>query len=160
MKKIILPIVALAIVSCQNTTKQNKEQQQSEQEHSTEPEMKIMIPQSNCLEAVSGKDSIWLKIEVFPNVAIGSLNYNFFEKDDSQGTLEGEIVDQTFYADYTYVSEGVQSVREVAFLLKDSTATEGYGEMVEKDGKMVFKDRSKIDFSKGLEFSPVDCVER
>jgi len=155
MKKIILPaLITLLMFSCNTTQKQQQKDTKADQH-----EAKIMIPKSNCFVSISEKDSLWLKIEVFPNVATGMLHYQFYEKDNSKGTLEGKIVNNIFYGDYTYHSEGVQSVQEVAFLLSDSTATEGFGEMVEKDGKMEFKDSTKIDFSKGIKFHRIDCAQ-
>lgn len=155
MKNIILPtLITLLLFSCNTSKKQHQEDAKSPNH-----EAKIMIPQSNCFVSISGKDSIWLKIEAFPNVATGMLHYQFYEKDISKGTLEGKIVNNIFYGDYSYHSEGMQSVREVAFLLSDSTATEGFGEMVEQNGKMKFKDSTKIDFSKGIKFHRIDCVQ-
>ena len=48
-------------------------------------------------------------------------------------------------------------MRQVAFLIKDSIATEGYGDMEEQDKKMVFKNLNTIDFNKGVKLKQVDC---
>ena len=57
------------------------------------------------------------------------------------------------------MSEGKLSARQVIFLLKDSTATEGYGDMEEKDGKMVFKNTNDITFGTGLVLKKAECGE-
>lgn len=119
----------------------------------------IQIPKSACYMHVTGQDTFHLKVEVFPNVVTGNLRYLFSQKDRSQGDLEGKLSGDTLFADYTFMSEGTRSVRQVAFLLKDSIAVEGYGEVEEKDGKMVFKQPSNIDFSKGTTYREVSCIE-
>lgn len=153
MKKVLFVIVFAILSSCHLV----KQKDQKEDSSSESP--KIMIPQSNCFRSVTGKDSIWLKLEIFPNVVTGVLNYAFYEKDNSKGTLEGRIAGDTIYAEYTYSSEGKESVRPVVFLLNENTVIEGFGEMLEQDGKFLLGDRSKIDFSKGIKYQPVDCVE-
>ena len=153
MKKfIILSSLCLLFFSC------NKKQEKSEETIPTETQ-EIMIPKSNCFASLSDKDSIWLKIEVFPNVATGILKYQLSEKDRNTGTLEGVFEGNKLYANYTFISEGVESVREVAFMINDDTAIEGFGEMEEVNGKMVFKDKTKIDFSKGIKFTQINCVD-
>ena len=66
----------------------------------------------------------------------------------------------TLIADYTFMSEGTQSVREVAFLLTDSTAKEGYGDMTEKNNKMVFIKLAKIKFDRSFVLSKQACTSK
>lgn len=131
----------------------------SEKNNSSEKEMKIMIPKSGCYASFSGKDTILLKIETFPNVVTGILKYQIWEKDKNEGTIEGKLSGDTLFANYTFTSEGQTSVREVAFLLNDHQVIEGFGGMEEKNGKMVFTDKSRINFSKGIKLSSIDCVK-
>ncbi|MGX7666677.1 hypothetical protein [Flavobacterium pedocola] len=153
MRNIILFIgLSFSIFSC--VTKQDK----SDKNTSAETQ-KIMIPKSNCFASLSDKDSIWLKVELFQNVATGILKYQISGKDKNTGTLEGKLEGNKLFADYTFTSEGKESVREVAFLLNENNAIEGFGEMEEKNGKFVFKNKSNIDFSKGIKFSRINCVD-
>ncbi|WP_300596579.1 hypothetical protein [Niabella sp.] len=117
----------------------------------------IMIPAGGCYAGQSGRDSFFLKAEVFPNVVTGTLSYHFYEKDKNQGTIEGRLNGDTLIADYTFVSEGKSSVRQVAFLLKDSTATEGHGAMEEKEGKLLFRNKDSILFNEGIQLHKVPC---
>jgi len=120
----------------------------------------VMIPAASCYAGQSGRDSFSLKTEIFPNVVTGTLSYNFYEKDKNQGAIEGRLSGDTLIADYTFISEGKNSVREVAFLLGDSTAMEGYGAMEEKDGKLVFKSRDSIRFTEATPLRKVPCAEQ
>ncbi|MNE98222.1 hypothetical protein D3C80_1967130 [compost metagenome] len=64
----------------------------------------------------------------------------------------------TIIAEYTFDSEGMRSVREVVFVKRaDGNIYEGTGEVMEKGGKMVFKDRSTLKFSPAMVFTKTDC---
>lgn len=121
--------------------------------------MTTMIPESRCYTWDTARDTVWLKVEKFPNVVIGVLKYQFAEKDNNAGTFEGKIYGDKLIADYSFSSEGRQSVRQVAFRLEGDKAVEGYGDMEERDGKLVFRDTANIDFSSGMEMRSVSCVD-
>ncbi len=95
-------------------------------------------------------DTVALHLTMQGSKAVGHLTYAWKEKDHNSGSFEGEVKDGVLLADYTFNSEGQTSVREVAFKLDGKSATEGYTDVEEKDGKVVFKDSSALDFSKGL----------
>lgn len=95
-------------------------------------------------------DTVALHLTMQGNKAVGHLTYAWKEKDHNSGSFEGEVKDGILLADYTFSSEGLTSVREVAFKLDGKVATEGYGDIEEKAGKFVFKDENAIDFSKGM----------
>jgi hypothetical protein len=142
--------------SCNNDSKQTASS--SKDEDTSKPvENKIMIPTTVCYSRIAGKDTIMLKTDIFPNVVTGTLSYKFFEKDSNNGEIDGKQNGDTLVAEYTFMSEGKQSIRQVVFLIKDSTATEGYSSMEEKDGKMVFKNLNAVDFTKGTKLRKVPC---
>ncbi|UPZ13780.1 hypothetical protein [Flavobacterium humidisoli] len=87
----------------------------------------------------------------------GKLSYNLVGKDKNEGTLIGNMKGDTLIADYTFNSEGVSSVREVAFLQKDGTFIEGYGDVVTANNKVSFKDKSKLKFDAKNTLVKVDC---
>ncbi len=95
-------------------------------------------------------DTVALHLTMQGSKAVGHLTYAWKEKDHNSGSFEGEVKDGILLADYTFTSEGQTSVREVAFKLDGKTATEGYTDIEEKEGKFVFKDNSALDFTKGL----------
>jgi hypothetical protein len=65
----------------------------------------------------------------------------------------------TLVADYTFMSEGVSSVREVVFLQKDGTLIEGYGDVVDANNKVSFKDKKKLKFDAKNTLTKVDCPQ-
>lgn len=155
---VVLLMTAIAIASCNNRPVQSALATNTK-DTSKVIENKIMIPASTCYSSTIGKDSFFLKVEVFPNVVTGRLLYKFHEKDNNTGDLDGHLYGDTLLADYTHMSEGIRSTRQVVFLIQDSVAIEGYGNLEEKNGKMVFKNRKEIAFQKGLILKKIPCGE-
>lgn len=152
-------LFAISVLSCNTSTRQEGNQNNTTPPSSDSTVAAIQIPNTKCYREISGRDTITLKIEKFPNVITGNLTYSFHEKDKNTGEIEGKLMGDTLIADYSFLSEGRRSVRQVAFLLKDSIVVEGYGDMEEKGGRMLFKNINKIDFSKGTQLSEISCIE-
>nr|WP_294789344.1 hypothetical protein [uncultured Flavobacterium sp.] len=87
----------------------------------------------------------------------GTLNYNLVGKDKNVGTIIGNMKGDTLIADYTFSSEGMSSVRQVAFLQKDGAFIEGYGDVVTANDKVSFKDKTKLKFDAKNTLTKVDC---
>ncbi len=143
-----LLIIAIGIfTACQNNQSTQKE----------EDTTIALTTQQSCYTYINNKDKASLVIMISGYVVTGELNYQLFEKDSNQGAIKGEMRGDTLVADYIFNSEGKQSTRQVAFLKKDGKLIEGFGNAIEKDGKMVFKDLSKLTFNSGIEFVKTDC---
>lgn len=155
---LVISIAAITAASCNNKPIHSTEVTNMK-DTSKVIENKIMIPVSTCYSTTTGKDTVFLKVEIFPNVVTGRLLYKFHEKDNNTGDFDGYLHGDTLLADYTFISEGIQSTREVIFLIQDSVAIEGYGNMEEKNGKMVFKNQREIIFEKGLTLKKIPCGE-
>lgn len=155
MKKVILlPIIFMSIfISCKKDTEKEEPLVASE---------KIVIEETKhqeCYRAILKKDTVSLTLNIKNGqLSSGNLNYNFYEKDKNEGTLVGELKGDTLYADYTFMSEGTSSVREVVFLKKDDSYIEGFGDVVDDNkGKVTFKDKKKLQFDGSIVLSKVDC---
>jgi hypothetical protein len=110
-----------------------------------------------CYTYTIKKDSAFLRINITDNVVSGDLEYNNFEKDSNKGTIKGKMLGDTLLADYTFLSEGVTSIREIAMIRKGADFVEGFGEAEETNGKMSFINRSKLNFKKGMVFKKTNC---
>jgi hypothetical protein len=156
MKKLTVLLAAILAVAaaCNNDT----EQKTTTADTPAIPENKVMIPVSSCYANASKGDTVKMKVEVFKNVVTGTLSYQLKEKDSNKGEFEGQFHGDTLVADYRFMSEGKQSVRQIVFLIKDGVAAEGVGEMEEKDGKMVFKNTSTINFGRAAILEKEDCT--
>lgn len=109
-----------------------------------------------CYLAVVEKDSVVLNAHMKGDSVTGSLSFKMYEKDHSDGSFRGKMYGDTLRAIYNFVSEGMESVSEIAFLRKDSLLIQGYGPAKEVDGKFVFKDFSAVKFE-GAALRKVGC---
>ena len=129
------------------------------------PQVQVEAPlettSKECYQAVIEKDTITLTVAINDvNQFEGELDYSYYQKDKSFGTLLGNVKGDTIFADYTFQSEGKTSVRELVFLKKDSnTIVEGHGEVLEANGKMMIKDKSKIKFDSNVVYNKIDCKD-
>lgn len=131
----------------------------SEQTDTSQPVATNVVEAPACYSSVMGQDTMRLYLENTGEVVIGDLTYNFYEKDDNQGTLRGQMRGDTLLADYTFMSEGIESVRQIVFLKKDGGFVEGYGDAEDRDGKMIFTNTAALDFTSGTVFAKVPCVD-
>ncbi|RZK48913.1 MAG: hypothetical protein EOO99_08395 [Pedobacter sp.] len=84
-------------------------------------------------------DSVRLHIlQTSPQVS-GDLIFALREKDRNTGTFTGQLENDILVADYTFQSEGMESVRQIAFKITATSAIPLYGDVEEKDGKIFFK---------------------
>ena len=157
MKKVIVSGLVLmsVLVSC-------KKEEEKQVETIPDASEKIVVEEQVSDECYSGsikKDTILMNLTIKGNeVTNGRLSYKFYEKDKNQGTLVGELKGDTLIADYTFMSEGVSSVREVAFLKKGDSYIEGFGDVVDDNkGKVTFKDKKQLKFDGNVVLSKVDC---
>lgn len=110
---------------------------------------------SECYLYEANGSKIELHLYYKPERVIGILKYALAEKDKNEGFLKGNIKNNILIGDYTFQSEGTQSVRQVAFLFKGDKLIEGYGEMTK--GGVKFKDVSQIKFTSTMPLSKVEC---
>ena len=155
---LVLMLAIITFIACNQTNNSSDSSQQIPDTTNTS-ENKNVAPLTTCYMGSMGKDTFQLNVDVKENEVTGNLAYLFHEKDRQKGTLDGYMAGDTLLANYTFNSEGQTSVRQVAFLLKDEKAIEGYGDIEEKDGAMVFKDVKSLQFGQGLNLTKVPCVQ-
>ena len=112
---------------------------------------------SECFRFSGTTDTINLRISETYNIMAGFMIYKINQKDQNRGTLEGKMMGDMLIADYTFMSEGVTSVRQVAFKKVGNDLVEGFGEIVEANGKMVFKDVNSLTLDATRVLKNVPC---
>ncbi len=111
-----------------------------------------------CYEYVKNNDTVKMTLMSSGPITTGELSYNLFEKDKNNGIFEGELHGDTLIAEYTFNSEGKESIRQVAFLKKGDQLVEGYGDVkAAENGKMMFKNTSTLQFGGGIVLNKVEC---
>ncbi|RZK42817.1 MAG: hypothetical protein EOO90_05695 [Pedobacter sp.] len=122
-----------------------------------EEAVSVSPSEQSCYSYTLNRDTASLTLIISGHVVAGNLNYSLYEKDKNTGKIKGELRGDTLVADYEFSSEGSISTRQVAFLKKDGKWVEGFGEVLESDGKTVFKNLSKLKFENQIVFTKVDC---
>lgn len=141
MKVINFLTVAILIASCKS---QNEDAAKtSSQQVSTKKPSPI-----NCYSYASATDTIMLKIIHSGNSVTGTLIYSLKEKDKNKGTIQGNMYGDILVADYTFMSEGLQSTRQVAFKQEGNSLVEGYGD---------FKNLDSLNFNTSMKLVEVPC---
>ena len=110
-----------------------------------------------CYENQNGADTVQLRISDSSGMISGKLNYRIEGKDANSGSFAGKWYGDTLVADYSFRSEGVRSVRQIAFLKKDSFLIEGFGPVTEEDKQMKFKSRDSLSFNEVNRLSLIPC---
>jgi hypothetical protein len=152
--KILLPLLVGALAACQNRAKQDGET--AAEEISVAP-----LETTTCYQYQTENDLATLRLIFAGDVVNGELVYQLHEKDKNEGVVAGEFQGDFLLAEYTFMSEGVTSVRQVAFMRRGDDLVEGFGEMKEDMGKMVFVDPTALNFddSGGIVLRKVSCPE-
>lgn len=157
MKKVvaIAALLLTVLVSCKKAT----DTEPIQIEPKAPKEAEIVEPAGDqCYASSTDGNVIEMSFNVNSHQEVnGKLSYNLTGKDKNEGTLIGNMKGDTLIADYTFSSEGVSSVREVAFLQKDGTLIEGFGDVISTNDKVTFKDKSKLKFDAKNTLTKVDC---
>jgi glutamine cyclotransferase len=112
---------------------------------------------AQCYQYIKNRDTATLSLKTEDNKITGSLGYNLYEKDKNAGTIAGIVKGDTIIANYTFLSEGKTSVREVVFLKQGDQLAEGFGDVQEVKGEVKYKDVSKLKFDGSMVFNKIDC---
>lgn len=148
-----IAITGFLFFSCNSDSTQKTENKTQEEEMPSPAVSDTAI----CYTFDNGKDKITMQITNSNNTVTGDLAYNYFEKDKNAGTIKGEMHGDTLLALYTFMSEGKESKREVAFLKKDDKIIEGYGTVNPTSGEPDLTDRSSIKFDNTFALQKTDC---
>lgn len=109
-----------------------------------------------CYSSFVKKDTVLLNALMYGDSIKGSLGYKLYEKDRNNGTILGRMYGDTLRALYTFMSEGVESSRQVIFLKQDSLLIEGVGDLKEENGRVIFDNVNSVEFE-GIVLVESDC---
>lgn len=149
MKKIGILICSSFLLSC------------SDQRSNTTTTSQNVISQKNdtvCYAYTNNhRDTVLMHILMSDEYVNGWLSYNYFEKDKNSGTISGKLQGDTLWAEYSFMSEGTNSVREVVFVNKNGEWMQGYGEMKEEGNKLIFTSHNDIVYDSLNLLKQVTC---
>jgi hypothetical protein len=138
------------LASCDTQPKETKKQTDPQ----TDTKANSLV---NCYQYANQSDTVTLKLVHIGESITGTLVYQLKEKDGNKGTIQGSMRNDLLLADYTFMSEGIQSIRQVAFKQSGNTFIEGYGESVDEKGTMKFKNIDSLNFSSSIKLQEIVC---
>ena len=149
---LLAAIAGLTASSCQNKTTEENTNTTVDQNKAT-----ALSSARTCYTYTKNRDTVLLSYERKNNTITGELSYNLFEKDKNSGKIDGIIKGDTILADYTATGEGMSYVRQVAFLKNGKHLEEGYADMKDEGGKMVFNNLTELKFSNAIDLEEGEC---
>lgn len=85
---------------------------------------------AGCYVAHIDKDVYTLNVTAQNGTNVsGKLSFNNFQKDSSSGTFEGIYEDEIFLVDYSFTSEGTNSVTQIILKKSGNNFVRGFGEL-------------------------------
>lgn len=116
----------------------------------------ITLP--SCYTLQTSNNLVLLKLETMHPTVSGQLTYEIMGKDKNDGTIEGTMSGDTLFANYNFMSEGIRSVREVAFLKKGDSLIEGFGNVKQQGDTMVFTNTDSLNFDGSMVLKETPCT--
>ena len=113
---------------------------------------------SGCYAQIMKRDTSLLQLENKDNIVNGSLSYNIYEKDRNDGTLQADIDKNIVSGWYIFKSEGIVSVRQVAWKINGDELWPAIGEVVQKNDTAMFAQPDKLRYDSLRPFKKVPCV--
>lgn len=152
---LLLLVAATTVTGC-NTKKTTATESDAATETASESAMATGSVEQ-CYALMATGDTVRLNLTQQGSDVTGTLLIQLAGKDRNTGTLRGQMRGDTLLAKYTFQSEGQASVREVAFLAKDGGFVEGYGDVQEQNGAMVFTPGTTLTFGTDRVLTKTDC---
>ena len=159
-KKTVLVFISIGMLTACNNASDKKETDATETNKSkplTKEKPKGL--QEGCYVYNTNRSTISLQVTKLKDSVSGTLLYALAEKDKNTGRFVGTVTNNLLVANYTFESEGVESIRQVAFKIKHDTLIEGYGETIKQGDKQVFKNLSALQFNSKFPLVQKDCID-
>lgn len=152
MKKTLtgLLLVAVFLVSCQNTPKQ-PESENTEPRSGGKP-----LTKTTCYELRFGPDITAIELTVVGDEVSGFMAWEPDQKDGARGMFKGQKVGDEIIAVFDYMIEGSIQSEEVVFKTEGYKLLQGRDEMDDKGGQLTFKNKIKLDWEET--FTLTDCA--
>jgi hypothetical protein len=154
---LVLPLVAFMFSACQGTDKQADASQNKDSLANNKPANGAPSEQI-CFELRFKEDLSELKLDIQGDEVTGIFNVLPYEKDASTGTLKAKKTGNIIRGEWTYMIEGSNQSEEVEFKLEGDKAFQRLSELEEKNGKLMLKETSKIEYSDPM--IKVECKKK
>jgi hypothetical protein len=155
-KNLMIAITLLLAGSCNNQSNSSEETRDTTLSQDTVVTA-TRVP-SGCYAQIAKRDTSLLQFEQKDSSITGTLTYKIYEKDRNDGTIQAEIHGSFITGWYIFKSEGVVSVRQVAWQINGVELWPGEGEMMQRNDTAVFAKPDQLKYDASRPFKKVDCV--
>lgn len=153
IKKFLVLLLAVSFSGCTTDTKSEAEINESVESVIRDEDKSLL--QLGCYTFKNDRNLVNFEITDLSNGVTGKLVYEYDAKDRNEGTFAGEAEGDKLYGNYTFMSEGVTSTREIAFKINGDRLIEGYGDLTDDGTK--FQDKNNIEYSSTMPLTKTDC---
>lgn len=155
-----LLVAFMGFISCNNESQSNA---QSSAAVDTVVPAAVKAPVADtaiigCYNWILNKDTATLQLQVKGENITGTLVYDFFEKDRNDGTVQAELNNNILTGWYLFRSEGIMSVRQVAWKVSKNALLPGTGEMIQRNDTLLFKRIDNLEFDSIHAFVKIPCT--
>ena len=113
---------------------------------------------SGCYSQIINRDTSLLQLQSKDSSITGSLSYAIYEKDRNDGTLQAEQSGDIIRGWYLFKSEGIISVRQVAWKINGEELWPAIGEVMQKNDTALFAKPDQLKFDSTRPFKKIPCV--
>ena len=113
---------------------------------------------SGCYSQIIRRDTSSLQLVNRDSNINGSLSYKIYEKDRNDGTVQADLEGNIINGWYIFKSEGIVSVRQVAWKINGDELWPAIGEVVQKNDTARFAQPDKLRYDSLRPFKKVPCI--
>lgn len=154
MKKISLALLILVFTQCQNSDS-NPTTENEDSINKQKPDMQVA--EADCYEWAKANDTVRLSLSRGTGVRNGLLVYDWAEKDKNKGKWEGQAAGDILMGWYNFESEGINSVRQVAWKLNGEELWPAIGEIKLQGDTAMFENPSQLKFDSSMAMKKIPC---
>ncbi|MBC7949880.1 MAG: hypothetical protein H7Y42_18495 [Chitinophagaceae bacterium] len=111
-----------------------------------------------CYSQLYNRDTAMLQIDMSGTNVTGPLSYKIFEKDMNDGSIKAELTDSIITGWYLFRSEGVMSVRQVAWRVRPGELWPASGDVTQRNDTTMFTDPANLQFDSNRPFVKIKCT--
>jgi hypothetical protein len=154
----ILVFISICMMGCKDQEKREDSiiQPTMEERAMETKDDNIAALELGCYEYKTEGIDVKMKITKIEGDAVtANLYYIYAEKDQNEGTFFGNLHGDKLIGQYTFMSEGKENIRDVAFKVEKNQIVEGFGELDE--GGTKFKDSTQLTYSTTTPWKKTSC---
>ena len=113
---------------------------------------------SGCYSQIVQRDTSSLQLQKKDSSLTGALSYSIYQKDRNDGTVMAEQSGDIIKGWYLFKSEGIISVRQVAWKINGEELWPATGEVTQKNDTTMFAKPDQLKFDSTRPFKKIPCV--